>query len=88
MIEEIEKFSKIYQTQQDNGRQIAYRKAITIIKGLGRKIETLEDLEGLPFVGEKLKKKILEIVGTGKCEKLATLEKDEENVTLELFSKI
>ncbi len=54
----------------------AYRKAARSIESLEEPIETVEDLESIPGVGEAIAKKIREIVETGKLEYHEKLKKE------------
>ena len=52
--DELEKLKEIYENTNDKGRSIAYRKAVTFIKGLSKRIESEEDVKKLPHIGEKI----------------------------------
>lgn len=54
--------------------RMAYRKAISTIRSLDRKIEKTEDVDNLPTIGKKIKEKIKEILLTGGLRKADALE--------------
>jgi DNA polymerase/3'-5' exonuclease PolX len=47
------------------------------VKQLDRKITDVKDIENLDFLGDKIKKKIKEIIETGKLRKTEILMQDE-----------
>jgi len=69
---------KYYQQQGDKGRVIGYSKAITFLKQYGKPIESAEDVNGLPHIGDKIKKKIKEILETGKLSKFQFLQEGDK----------
>eukprot|EP01017_Pseudomicrothorax_dubius_P049589 TRINITY_DN923_c0_g5_i2.p1 TRINITY_DN923_c0_g5~~TRINITY_DN923_c0_g5_i2.p1 ORF type:complete len:447 (-),score=83.38 TRINITY_DN923_c0_g5_i2:796-2136(-) len=72
--DELEKLQKIYTNNKDKGRIIAYRRAISMIRSLQKKIESEKDVEELPTIGKKIKDKIKEILDTGKLRKAEVLQ--------------
>lgn len=54
--------------------RMAYRKAISTIRSLDRKVEKVEDVDNLPTIGKKIKEKIKEILLTGGLRKADALE--------------
>jgi DNA polymerase lambda len=56
---------RIYESSHDIGRKIAYLKAVSSIKNLTKEIENSGDVDGVRGVGERIKKKIKEIISTG-----------------------
>lgn len=71
--DELTKLMKIYATERDVGRKMAYMKAAAVIRGLDKEIESEKDVENLRGIGEKISKKIKELLTTGKINKLETL---------------
>ena len=88
IISELENVLKAYSNLQDKGRTIAYNKAIASLKTYPKKIESEEDLKQLPYIGEKTKKKILEIIKTGSLRQARLIENDEQQKALTLFTNI
>ena len=88
IISELENVLKMYTNVGDQGRMLGYRKAITSIRGFPRKIETEKDLDEVPSIGEKIRKKIVEILQTGALRKARILENDEQHKALNLFMNI
>ena len=62
---ELEKLQNIYENENDKGRYHGYRRAITFIRGYDRKIESVEDVKKIPYIGSKIKNKVEEILRTG-----------------------
>ena len=73
IIGELEKLLKIYTNEKDKGRMIAYRKAIGFIRSLKFPIQSEADIADMPTIGDKIKKKIIEIINTGKLLKAENL---------------
>ncbi|CAD8073711.1 unnamed protein product [Paramecium sonneborni] len=88
IIEELEKLLKIYTNEKDKGRCIAYRKAIGFLKALPYPIKSSEDLKDMPTIGDKIKKKIIEILQTGQLTKVQKLEGQEKNVAITELSRV
>jgi DNA polymerase/3'-5' exonuclease PolX len=61
---------KIYATERDIGRKIAYMKAAAVIRNLDTEIESERDVENIKGIGKKISDKIKELLGTGKISKL------------------
>jgi len=72
--EKLEVLAKAYLSTQDRWRAFGYQKAISTIKKYPKKIETAEELKNLPFIGERLAKKIAEILETGHLRRLDHLD--------------
>lgn len=88
IISELENVLKTYKNVKDTGRIIGYNKAIAAIRCFPRKIETEEDLNQISGVGQKTKKKIMEILKTGKLRQARLVESDDQHKTLTLFTSI
>ncbi|CAD8077698.1 unnamed protein product [Paramecium primaurelia] len=88
IIEELEKLLKIYTNEKDKGRCIAYRKAIGYIKSLTFPIRSREDLKEMPTIGEKIKKKIIEIIQTGQLLKVQKLQGQDKNVAITQLTRV
>lgn len=61
---------------------MAYRKAISTIRSLEKKIEKVEDVDNLPTIGKKIKEKIKEVLLTGNLRKADALEVTRELMIL------
>jgi DNA polymerase/3'-5' exonuclease PolX len=64
---------------------VAYKKAITQLKAFDGPITSVEDVKGLPGIGDKIQKKISEILATGK---LAAAEEAKASVPLDLYDAL
>ncbi|EDO35929.1 predicted protein [Nematostella vectensis] len=71
-----------YANTKDQWRALGYKKAISSIKSYHKKIETEEECHRLPFVGERLAKKIWEIVQTGHLRRLDFIDPKTEAINL------
>ena len=71
-----------YTNTKDQWRAMGYKKAISSIKSYHKRIETWEECSQLPFVGEKLAKKIWEIVETGHLRRLDHIDPKIEAINL------
>ncbi|KAK3696878.1 hypothetical protein QZH41_003639 [Actinostola sp. cb2023] len=75
-----------YANTKDQWRALGYKKAISSIQVFHKRIETKEECSKLPFVGEKLAKKIWEIVETGHLRRLDHI--DPKIDTINLFTDV
>ena len=71
-----------YANTKDQWRALGYKKAIASIKTYHKKLETWEECSSLPYVGERLAKKIWEIVQTGHLRRLDHVEPKQEALNL------
>ena len=71
-----------YANTKDQWRALGYKKAIASIKNYHKKLETWEECRSLPFVGERLAKKIWEIVQTGHLRRLDHVDPKQEAINL------
>ena len=72
----------------DDWRSFSYYKAISVIEKFLFKIVSVDQVKGLPLVGNSLQDRIQEIVTTGKLSKLEHFEKDENIWTITLFCEV
>ena len=74
----------------DRFRKRAYEKAIGAIKDLEIEIRSIEDVRGIEGIGQKIMKKIGEILETGKLHQVEDIDKDSQNKSkiIEEFKKI
>ena len=86
--EQLTKLMKIYATERDIGRKIAYMKAAAVIRNLDKEIQSDRDVENIKGIGKKISDKIKELLGTGKISKLTKLQGSEKNQVLGEFVKI
>ncbi|CAI0627536.1 unnamed protein product [Linum tenue] len=82
------KLINIYRALGDDRRSFSYHKAIPVIEKLPFKIESAEQVKGLPGIGKSLQDHIQEIVTTGKLSKLEHFETDEKVCAITLFGEI
>ena len=71
-----------YANTKDQWRALGYKKAIASIKNYHKKLETWEECSSLPYVGERLAKKIWEIVETGHLRRLDHVDPKQEALNL------
>ena len=71
-----------YANTKDQWRALGYKKAIASIKNHHKKLETWEECNSLPFVGERLAKKIWEIVQTGHLRRLDHVDPKQGAINL------
>lgn len=71
-----------YANSKDQWRALGYKKAIASIKNYHKKLETWEECSSLPYVGERLAKKIWEIVQTGHLRRLDHVDPKQEALNL------
>ena len=71
-----------YANTKDQWRALGYKKAIASVKNYHKKLETWEECSSLPFVGERLAKKIWEIVQTGHLRRLDHVDPRQEALNL------
>jgi len=70
IVEKLEALGKTYTSTQDKWRALGYKKAVQSIKNYPKPIQTYEEVLQIPFVGERLAKKIWEIIETGHLRRL------------------
>jgi len=56
--EHLMSLQKIYESEQDVGRKIAYLKAVSTIRSMQKDIVTVEDVDNVKGIGSKIRKKI------------------------------
>ena len=71
-----------YANTKDQWRALGYKKAIASIKNYHKKLETWEECSNLPFVGERLAKKIWEIIQTGHLRRLDHVDPKQDAINL------
>ena len=71
-----------YANTKDQWRALGYKKAIASIKNYHKNLETWEECSSLPYVGERLAKKIWEIVQTGHLRRLDHVDPKQEALNL------
>ncbi|OQV15984.1 DNA polymerase lambda [Hypsibius exemplaris] len=86
--DQLEKLQNTYKSTGQDFRAMAYGKAIGTVRNAPR-ITKIEDIKGLRGIGSGIKSKIIEILETGACEKVAAYCMDNEmNKAIELFCGI
>jgi len=66
----------------------AYRKAAGVIAKLDYRLTSGDEAKKLPGVGDKIAKKIEEILSTGKLAKLENIQQDEASVAINLLTRV
>ncbi|PRQ41218.1 putative DNA-directed DNA polymerase [Rosa chinensis] len=82
------KLINIYRALGDDRRSFSYYKAIPVIERLPFKIQSQDQVKGLPNIGKSMQDHIQEIVTTGKLSKLEHFETDEKVRTISLFGEV
>ncbi|KAK8567702.1 hypothetical protein V6N12_006279 [Hibiscus sabdariffa] len=82
------KLVNIYRALGDDRRSFSYYKAIAVVEKLPFKIESADQVKGLPGIGKSMQDHIQEIVTTGKLSKLEHFETDEKVRTISLFGEV
>lgn len=77
-----------YQNIKDEWRAQGYRKAISTLKSQTEKITTAKQAKKLPGIGDRISKKIEEIVKTGHLQRLEEAERDPAAKVIEMLLKI
>lgn len=85
IIEALDTMRKKAVADKEHFTAVAYKKAITQLKSFDKPITSVEDVKGLPGIGEKIQKKIAEILTTGK---LAAAEAAKAAVPLDLYDAL
>lgn len=80
--EKLQILATSYVNSKDQWRALGYKKAIASVKNYHKKLETWEECSNLPFVGERLAKKIWEIVETGHLRRLDHVDPKQEAINL------
>lgn len=80
--EKLQILATSYANSKDQWRALGYKKAIASVKNYHKKLETWEECSSLPFVGERLAKKIWEIVETGHLRRLDHVDPKQEAINL------
>ena len=80
--EKLQILATSYVNSKDQWRALGYKKAIASVKNYHKKLETWEECSSLPFVGERLAKKIWEIVETGHLRRLDHVDPKQEAINL------
>ncbi|KAF8475599.1 putative DNA polymerase POL4 [Kalaharituber pfeilii] len=87
-IDVLSEMQKYYELVGDHWRSLSYRKAIATLKKQTTKIVFAEEAHKLPFVGERLAKKIEEIVFTNHLKRLEYANLEPHDALLKLFMGI
>ncbi|XP_047001726.1 DNA polymerase lambda-like isoform X1 [Schistocerca americana] len=88
IIAELEKLSSTFRSCGDQWRAHGYDKAIASIKSHGKNINTYEEAISLPGIGKKMAEKIMEIIETGKLQKVDEVCNSEKSKIISLFTQI
>ncbi len=85
IIEALDTMRKKAVADKEHFTAVAYKKAITQLKAFNKPITSVDDIKGLPGIGDKIQKKIVEILATGK---LAAAEAAKAAVPLDLYDAL
>ncbi|GAQ91562.1 putative DNA polymerase X family [Klebsormidium nitens] len=78
----------IYEALGDEWRALTYRRAVGVLERLSFRIASAEQLAGVMGVGQQVRDKVKEILGTGRLAKLDSLQSDAKLRVLRLFSSV
>ncbi|KAK2636389.1 hypothetical protein Ddye_031181 [Dipteronia dyeriana] len=82
------KLINIYRALGEDRRSFSYYKVIPVIEKLPFKIESADQVKGLPGIGKSMQDHIQEIVTNGNLSKLEHFETDEKVRTISLFGEV
>ncbi|XP_049834551.1 DNA polymerase lambda-like isoform X3 [Schistocerca gregaria] len=88
IIAELEKLANTFRSCGDQWRAHGYDKAIASIKSHGKNINSYEEAVSLPGIGKKMAEKIMEIIETGKLQKVDEVCNSEKSKIISLFTQI
>eukprot|EP00743_Colponemidia_sp_Colp-15_P010499 GILK01011569.1.p1 GENE.GILK01011569.1~~GILK01011569.1.p1 ORF type:complete len:1020 (-),score=203.03 GILK01011569.1:102-3161(-) len=88
LTQELERLQNIYELQGDKWRGYAYKKAVSLLRTLPYKVETVDQIRHIRGLGKKLADKIEELLSTGHTRRLQFLENDERVTVVNLFASI
>lgn len=84
-----EKLRNIYKDALgDDRRSFSYNKALSVLEKVPFKIDSVDQVKGLPAIGKSMQDHIQEILQTGCLSKLDHFEKDEKIHTISLFGEV
>jgi DNA polymerase beta len=87
IIQALQALSQQEEVAKERFKAIAYQKVIKELKNLSTPIYTIDDVKGVKGVGEKIKKKIEEIISTGSLQRVEKYKQTETyNVTEQLLN--
>ncbi|XP_075974766.1 DNA polymerase beta-like [Anticarsia gemmatalis] len=66
----------------------AYKKAAAVLASHNKRIESGEEAKQLKGIGDKISKKISELLQTGKLKKLENINKDEDVIAINLLTRV
>jgi len=69
-------------------KERAYRKAAQVLADLDHRVKDGDEARKFPGVGEKISKKIDEIISTGKLPKLENIRQDDSSVAINLLTRV
>ncbi|XP_048378712.1 DNA-directed DNA/RNA polymerase mu isoform X2 [Stegostoma tigrinum] len=73
---------------ENEGRYLAFTRASSILKSLPYSVTKIDDLQGIPSLGEHCKKVIQDILEDGICREVEELIQNERYQTLKRFTSI
>lgn len=88
IIEKLLEMADYYDRMKDHWRPRAYRRACTELRRQPTKIKTFEEASAIPFVGERLAHKIVEISTTSRLRRLENTQSEPEDEALQTFTNI
>jgi DNA polymerase beta len=88
IIEDLELLRKKEQQERNVFKVRAYDKVIKELKGYAKPIYTMEDIESIPGIGDRIRAKIQEIIDTGKLKAAEAVKKDSGINAVDIIMKI
>ena len=87
-IELLQLMAEHYDRMHDHWRLTAYRRAIAALRKQSTKVVSREEAFAIPFIGERLAKKVEEIVWTNRLKRLENANLEPNDKVFQLFLKI
>lgn len=88
IIDELQKLADAYRIRNDTWRHYGYTKAIRAITNYNKIITSFQEASNIPGIGDKMARKIMEIIESGKLKKVDEICNDEKTMVLDTFCKI
>ncbi|CAJ0911638.1 5925_t:CDS:2, partial [Entrophospora sp. SA101] len=78
IIQKLQILYEHYERMKDHWRMLSYRKAIAALKKYNKPITSYEEARNIFGIGERTAQKIMEIIETGRLQRIENLDEDDE----------